>query len=165
MRTCWQWVLICLIGLSAVPSWGQSYPVKVVRYIVPGSAGSGDDVLGRIIAVGLSQVFGEQVIVDNRAGAAGDIGAEIAARAPADGYTLLQITMTQAVNVSDRGAGESGERTPSRRRLNRSAQGEPRVSRMCLRRWDSTTNSSISGSSALREETIPTGFPFSTTGT
>ena len=132
---------------------------------MPGSAGSGADVLGRIIAGGLSQVFGQQVIVDNRAGTAGNIGAEIAARAPADGYTLLQITMTQAVNVGDRGAGESGEGAPPHRRLNRNAQVEPRVSRMCLRRWDSTTNSSISGSSALREETIPTGFPFSTTGT
>jgi tripartite-type tricarboxylate transporter receptor subunit TctC len=93
-------VLICLIGLSAAQSWGQSYPVKVVRYVVPGSAGSGADVLGRIMAGGMSQVFGQQVIVDNRAGAAGNIGSEIVARAPADGYTLLQITMTQAVNVS-----------------------------------------------------------------
>ena len=96
-----RWIVsLCLLGHFAAGAAAQSYPVKVVRYIVPGSAGSGADVLGRIVAGGLSQVFGQQVIVDNRAGAAGNIGAEIAARAPADGYTLLQITMTQAVNVS-----------------------------------------------------------------
>jgi len=92
--------VLWLLGSVTAGAAAQGYPVKVVRYIVPGSAGSGADVLGRIVAGGLSQVFGQQVLVDNRAGAAGNIGAEIAARAPADGYTLLQITMTQAVNVS-----------------------------------------------------------------
>ena len=79
---------------------GQDYPVKVVRYVVPGSAGAGTDVLGRIVAGRLSQVFGQQVIVENRAGAGGNIGAEIAAKAPADGYTVLQISLTHALNVS-----------------------------------------------------------------
>jgi tripartite-type tricarboxylate transporter receptor subunit TctC len=91
---------ICL--LCSFPGDGrtQGYPVKVVRYVVPGSAGSGADVLGRILAGGLGQVFGQQVIVDNRAGAGGNIGAELAAKAAADGHTVLQISLTHALNVS-----------------------------------------------------------------
>jgi tripartite-type tricarboxylate transporter receptor subunit TctC len=79
---------------------GQTYPVKVVRLLVPFSAGSGSDTIGRIYAGGLSEVFGQQVIVENRAGAAGNIGAEVAARAPADGYLLLLVNMAHAVNVT-----------------------------------------------------------------
>jgi tripartite-type tricarboxylate transporter receptor subunit TctC len=67
---------------------------------VPFSPGSGSDTLGRIIAGGLTDVFGQQVIVDNRAGAAGNIGAEIAAKAPPDGYTLLLANLGHAANVS-----------------------------------------------------------------
>ena len=92
--------LIGVISQFAAGGWAQSYPVKVVRYLVPGSAGSGADVLGRIVAGGLTQVFGQQVIVEDRTGAGGNIGAEFAAKAPADGYTLLQISMTHALNVS-----------------------------------------------------------------
>jgi len=79
---------------------GQTYPVKVVRLLVPFSAGSGSDTIGRIYAGGFSEVFGQQVILENRAGAAGNIGAEVAARAPADGYLLLLVNMAHAVNVT-----------------------------------------------------------------
>ena len=79
---------------------GQAYPVKTVRYIVPMSAGSGADTIGRIVATGMTQVFGQQVILDNRTGAAGNLGAEIAAKSPADGYTLFQASSTHATNVS-----------------------------------------------------------------
>ena len=78
----------------------QPYPQKPVRYLMPQTAGSGADIVGRIAAQGLTQVLGQQVIVDNRTGAAGNIGAEIGARAPADGYTLLQVSLTHAVNAS-----------------------------------------------------------------
>jgi len=98
----------CLTCQLAVNGWaqtratgsGQVYPAKVVRYLVPFSAGSGSDTIGRIIAGGLTQVFGQQVIVDNRAGAAGNIGAELAAKAPADGYTIFQVNMGHAANVT-----------------------------------------------------------------
>ena len=73
---------------------------KVVRLLIPFSAGSGSDTIGRIYAGGLAEPFGQQVIVENRAGAAGNIGAEVAARAPADGYTLFMVNMAHAVNVS-----------------------------------------------------------------
>ncbi|HSQ05458.1 MAG TPA: tripartite tricarboxylate transporter substrate binding protein, partial [Burkholderiales bacterium] len=75
-------------------------PTKVVRYVVTDQAGSNTDVLARIVAEGLSEIFHHQVIVDNRAGAGGNIGAEIAARGSADGYTMLQIATTHTVNVS-----------------------------------------------------------------
>ena len=93
-------MLIGLVCIGASSSWAQRYPAKVVRLLVPFSPGSGSDTLGRIIAGGLSDVFGQQVIVDNRAGAAGNIGAEIAAKAPADGYTLLLANLGHAANVS-----------------------------------------------------------------
>lgn len=92
--------LACVIWQFAAYGWAQSYPAKPVRYLIPISAGSGADTIGRIVAGGLSQAFGQQVIVENRTGAAGNIGAEIAAKALADGYTVFQGSMTHAVNVS-----------------------------------------------------------------
>jgi len=80
--------------------WGQNYPAKVVRLVVPFTAGSGTDTVGRIIGGGLTQTFGQQVIVENRAGASGMIGSEIAAKAPADGYTMLLINQGHAANVT-----------------------------------------------------------------
>lgn len=91
---------VCLAWPFAANNWAQAYPARVVRYVVPTPAGSGADVIGRIVAGGLTQAFGQQVIVDNRAGGGNNIGAEVAARAPADGYTLFQATLTHAVNVS-----------------------------------------------------------------
>ena len=82
--------------------WRRHPPTSLrhrnVIELVP--AGSGTDTVGRIIATGLSEVLGQQVVVENRAGAAGNIGAEIVARAPADGYTLLQSNIAYAANVS-----------------------------------------------------------------
>lgn len=76
----------------------QEYPTKPVRLIVPFPPGGSNDVVGRMIATGLSERLGKQVVVDNRAGAGGTIGTEIAAHAPADGYTLLLISIAHAVN-------------------------------------------------------------------
>lgn len=79
----------CLIYQFAANGWAQGYPVKIVRFVVNQSAGSGSDTIARIAAAGLAQVFGQQVIVENRTGAAGNIGAEFASKAPPDGYTLF----------------------------------------------------------------------------
>jgi tripartite-type tricarboxylate transporter receptor subunit TctC len=92
--------LLSVLCLCADSGWAQRYPAKVVRLLVPFSPGSGSDTLGRIIAGGLTEAFGQQVIVDNRAGAAGNIGADIAAKAPPDGYTVLLANMGHAANVS-----------------------------------------------------------------
>lgn len=101
LRSCAKLLLpVCLSWQLVADSLAQNYPVKVVRYVVPTAAASGADTIGRIIAAGLSQVFGQQVIIDNRAGGGNNIGAEFAAKAPADGYTLFQASLTHAVNVS-----------------------------------------------------------------
>lgn len=92
--------LHCLLCQFAANGWAQGYPARSVRMVVPSSPGSGFDVIGRIVAAGLSEAFGQQVIVENRAGAASNVGTEAASRAPADGYTLLVISATHAVNAS-----------------------------------------------------------------
>jgi tripartite-type tricarboxylate transporter receptor subunit TctC len=67
----------------------QGYPTKPVRYVIPFPAGTANDIVGRILTDRLTRMWGQQVIVDNRAGASGTIGATFVAKAPADGYTLL----------------------------------------------------------------------------
>ena len=92
-----------LAGIAALMSASaatQTYPAKPVRLIVPFSAGSGSDIIARTVAGGLAEVVGQQVVIDNRAGAAGNIGAELAARAAPDGYTVLFGNVAHAANVS-----------------------------------------------------------------
>ena len=78
----------------------QAYPTRPVRMIIPFSPGGATDVPGRILAQKLSEVFGQQVVVDNRPGAGSTIGTDIAAKSPADGYTLL-LTATPFVIGAD----------------------------------------------------------------
>jgi tripartite-type tricarboxylate transporter receptor subunit TctC len=78
-------VLLCATATVAA----QNYPTRPVRMMVPFPAGGGSDTMGRIIGGKLSERLGQQFVVENRPGAAGSIGAEIAARAPADGYMIL----------------------------------------------------------------------------
>ena len=72
----------------------QSYPTKSMRLIVPYPPGGGADVMGRVLAEALSARFAQQVVVDNRGGASTTIGADLAAKSPADGYTLFLATVT-----------------------------------------------------------------------
>ena len=81
-----------LFFLFAAGAGAQTYPAKAVRLIVADAAGGAPDQLARILAQRLSEGFGQQVVVDNRPGAGGALGADIAAKAPADGYTLLLTT-------------------------------------------------------------------------
>ena len=78
----------------------QNYPTKTVRMIVGYPPGGPTDVLARIVSQKLTQAWGQQVIVDNRPGASGMIGAEFTARAAPDGYTLLMVPVTYAVTPS-----------------------------------------------------------------
>jgi tripartite-type tricarboxylate transporter receptor subunit TctC len=77
----------------------QAYPVKPVRVVIPWPPGGSNDVVGRIVAQKLSESLGQQFIVDNRAGAAGSIGADVVAKAPADGYTLMVHSTTHVGNA------------------------------------------------------------------
>ncbi|MES1162856.1 MAG: tripartite tricarboxylate transporter substrate binding protein [Rhizobacter sp.] len=88
------------LALLAGPAAAQStWPTKPVRIIVPFAPGGTTDILARAVAPELSRAFGQQFIVDNRAGAGGNVGAEIVARAPNDGYTLLMGTVgTHGIN-------------------------------------------------------------------
>lgn len=83
------------MGLSAVAA--DRYPNKPIRIIVPSASGGGPDTIARLFGTALTQAWGRQVVTDNRAGAAGNIGAEIAARAAPDGYTLLVASAQQIV--------------------------------------------------------------------
>src|SRR5262245_52045742 len=78
----------------------QSYPARPVRIIVGFGAGGSPDILARLIGDWLSQRFGQQFIIENRPGAGGNIAADVALRAPADGYTLLWIAAANAVSAT-----------------------------------------------------------------
>ena len=85
-------LLAPLLFVVTLVASAQPYPSKPIRLIVPDATGGSPDQLGRLLAMKLSESMGQQVIVDNRAGAAGVLAAEIAAKAPPDGYTLLMTT-------------------------------------------------------------------------
>jgi tripartite-type tricarboxylate transporter receptor subunit TctC len=96
-------VVLCGLACAAarVPEAGaQAYPARPIRLIVPFSAGGAADVPGRILAQRMTEVLGQQVIVENRPGAGSSIGAEAAARAAPDGYTLLMISNTHFVTAA-----------------------------------------------------------------
>lgn len=94
---------VCLLALAAVLPAAQAQPAKwpdkAVRVIVPFPPGGTTDVVARTFAPKLSEEYGQQFVVDNRGGAGGAIGAEIAARANPDGYTLIVVTSSYAPNA------------------------------------------------------------------
>src|SRR5262249_13109125 len=92
-------------GATVLPAFARSaparsYPTRPVRLIVPFAAGGPSDVLARPIGQWLSERLGQTFVVENRAGAGGNIGAELVVRAPADGYTLLMVSTPNVINAS-----------------------------------------------------------------
>ena len=83
------WLALAAAVLAPLPAYAQAYPAKAVRIIVPFSPGGATDIVTRLLAQKLTEAWGQQVVADNRAGASGNIGAELAAKAPPDGYTLF----------------------------------------------------------------------------
>lgn len=89
MRTVSSCLAAVLLAIASSAAVAQAYPVKPVRMVVPFPAGGATDIVGRLIAQKLSESWGQQVIVDNRGGAGGTIGSDIAAKSAPDGYTML----------------------------------------------------------------------------
>lgn len=83
---------------TATGAVAQDYPNRTIRLVVPFSAGGGTDILARLLGQRMHESMGQAVIVDNRAGASGNIGAELVAKSPPDGYTLMLSTASTAVN-------------------------------------------------------------------
>ena len=86
-------LLLCCNGALA-----QTYPVKPIRLILPFPPGAGSDIVGRMLGQKISERLGEAVVADNRAGAGGNLGIALAAKAPPDGYTILLATASIAVS-------------------------------------------------------------------
>lgn len=95
------YVASLLVGAHAASAANAAdYPDRPVRMIVPYAPGAGQDITGRLLAQRLTDAWGQQVVVDNRPGAGSNIGSEIGARAPADGYTLLLANEAMAINAT-----------------------------------------------------------------
>lgn len=92
-------LFLCSQGASIAQS-GTAYPAKPIRFVVPFAAGGGTDALTRIVGDKLADSMGRPVIVDNRPGAAGAVGADIVAKAAPDGYTLMMILSSHVINPS-----------------------------------------------------------------
>ena len=88
-------------ALPAVPgfAWAQAYPTRPVRIIVGFPAGGAPDIIARLMGQGLSERLGQQFVIENRPGAASNIGTEMVVKAPPDGYTLLMVVATNTVNA------------------------------------------------------------------
>lgn len=100
VATPWRtWLTVVLALLSATAS-AQPYPTKPIRLVVAAAPGGTPDILARIVGPKLSEQVGQPVIVDNRPGATGNIGAEVVAKAPRDGYTILMATGVIAISPS-----------------------------------------------------------------
>lgn len=105
LRTFFKALVICLLSMTALAGWplraqaqSHPWPNKPVRIVVPFPAGGSTDLVARFIAQGLSEKFGQQFIVDNRAGAGGNIGTDAVAKAQPDGYTIGLSTSGPLVN-------------------------------------------------------------------
>ena len=92
--------VVAALLIAAPHAPAQNYPQKTVRIIVPYAAGGNTDITARAIGAKLTDLFGQQVIVDNRPGGATNIGSELAAKAPPDGYTLLMGGASNAINMT-----------------------------------------------------------------
>ncbi|HSC96939.1 MAG TPA: tripartite tricarboxylate transporter substrate binding protein [Burkholderiales bacterium] len=96
----WGFAFTFVAALAAIAPAEAQYPSRAVRFILPFPPGGGTDTLGRAIGNRLSEALGQQVIMDNRPGGGANIGAEIAAKSPPDGYTVFMVTTAHTVNAT-----------------------------------------------------------------
>lgn len=93
-------LLLATALLCSTAVWAQAYPSKPIRLVVPFPPGASNDTMGRAVAQQLNAALGQPVVIDNRSGAGGSIGAAIVARAPADGYTLMFTSTSYTTNAA-----------------------------------------------------------------
>jgi tripartite-type tricarboxylate transporter receptor subunit TctC len=93
-------VFVFALGAGSIAAWAQTFPDKPVRLVVPFAVGGAADLVPRIALQKLGDHWGQHLVIDNRPGAAGNIGSVLVANAPADGYTLLLAAIAHAVNPS-----------------------------------------------------------------
>jgi tripartite-type tricarboxylate transporter receptor subunit TctC len=91
-----RWLVAAAVCLSPAATWPQNFPTKPVRYVVPFGPGGSPDLVARLLADRLTRLWGQQVIVDNRAGVAGVLGTAFVAKSPPDGYTLVQCNVASS---------------------------------------------------------------------
>jgi len=94
------WIAAAMVMLPFVAVHAQQFPVKPVRFIIPFPPGGPTDILGRLTAERLTRAWNVQVVADNRPGGGGNIGAELCAKSPADGYTICMISIAQSISPS-----------------------------------------------------------------
>ena len=92
--------MVLMVAVPDMPAHGQDYPSKPIRVVVPFPAGGGTDIVTRMVAQKLGESLRASFVIDNRSGAGGTIGTEIAAKSPADGYTLVAVSGSHAINPS-----------------------------------------------------------------
>jgi tripartite-type tricarboxylate transporter receptor subunit TctC len=101
--------VVGILSAAVAPNaLADTYPTKPIRLIAPFPPGGGTDLLARVIAIPMTELLGEAIVVDNRPGAGGAIGAEIAARAEADGYTFILVSGSHTATQASRRALEQG---------------------------------------------------------
>ena len=100
MKIATKLTLTMMLGIATLNAHAQTYPAKPVRFIVPFPPGGPTDIMGRLAAQRLTEAWGVQVVADNRAGAGGNIGSELCAKSPPDGYTLCMMTVAQSISPS-----------------------------------------------------------------
>ena len=102
MTSLWRWFRLllptALLGFAAVNVEAQTYPAKAVRMIVPFAPGGNTDIIARVYASKMAEIIGQQIFIDNRGGAGGTIGTELAAKAAPDGYTILMVSAGHTIN-------------------------------------------------------------------
>jgi tripartite-type tricarboxylate transporter receptor subunit TctC len=94
------WLLCLICGLAWLAPAQAQYPTRSIRLILPFPPGGGTDTMARAMSNRLGEALGQQVVVDNRGGGGANIGAEIAAKSPPDGYTFFMVTVTHTVNAT-----------------------------------------------------------------
>jgi tripartite-type tricarboxylate transporter receptor subunit TctC len=94
------WIICAAVGLSAVAARADDFPTRPIRVIVGFGPGSGADITARVVGARMSEILGQQIVVENKSGAGSSIAAEVVAHAPKDGYTLFLATISQPINAA-----------------------------------------------------------------